>query len=342
MDVGTSSEVRSTDALQRRSRMARRGTDKRIALTSRDIEILRLLDRYRYLRSTHLHALAGGKSAKRFVERLGHLYHECGYVNRPQQQWQAMNARYTPAVYELGEAGARVLEQRGLAGESASSLMRKGRNGAVRQYHHELMICDTVSSIEIGARADPSLRFISWQEILESPRMPAGTRRSANPLAVPVCVTYSCPKTSVGDRSDRPLIPDAVFGIEYASTGRKSYRFFALEADRNTEPVLRGTLHQTSYLRKMLQYREIAARKTYSAHLGLPNLLVLNVTTNERHARNLMHLVDELSDGEGSTSLLFKTMPSLASVEKAPPPTPFILTTPWQRAGHPEFYIDRP
>src|ERR1700676_1338787 len=123
MDAGTFSEYRSTDALRRRSRMARSGMDKRIALGDRDIEILRLLARYRFLRSTHLHVLAGGRSAKRFVERLGDLYHECGYVNRPQQQWQTINARYTPAVYELGEAGARVLEQRGLVSERTSSLM---------------------------------------------------------------------------------------------------------------------------------------------------------------------------------------------------------------------------
>lgn len=342
MDVGTSSDVRSRDALKRRSRMVRRGTDKRITLTERDIEILRLLDRYRFLRSTHLHVLAGGKSSKRFVERLGDLYHECGYVNRPQQQWQAINARYTPAVYELSEAGAGVLDQRGLVSSSTSSLTKKGRLGAFRRYHHELMICDIISSIEIGTRSDPNLRFVSWQEILESPRMPEATRRSTNPLAIPVCVTYACPKTTVADHSDKPLIPDALFGIEYASSGKKSYRFFALEADRNSEPVLRGNLHQTSYLRKILQYREIAARKTHAAHFGLPNLLVLNVTTNERHARNLMQLVDELANGSGSAFLLFKTMPSLASLEKAPPPTPFILTTPWQRAGHPEFYIDRP
>ena len=29
------------------------------------------------------------------IERLGHLYHEGGYVDRPAQQWQAFNARYS-------------------------------------------------------------------------------------------------------------------------------------------------------------------------------------------------------------------------------------------------------
>src|SRR5580704_19370615 len=148
MDLGISLDLRSTDTLRRRSRMSRKPTGKGIELTERDIDIFRLLTRYRYLRSGHLHALAGGKSQKRFIERLGHLYHEGGYLDRPSQQWQAINARYMPAVYELGNAGEYVLKQHGLTDESASSLAGRRRLGAARQYHHELMICDIVASIE--------------------------------------------------------------------------------------------------------------------------------------------------------------------------------------------------
>jgi len=342
MDNAIASEALPDLSPKRRSRMHRTATDKRLQITERDIEILRLLSRYRYLRSNHLQALTGGKSQKRFIERLGDLYHEGGCVNRPAQQWQAVNARYMPAVYELADAGERLLTEQGLLDEKLSPLLRKGRHGAVRQYHHDLMICDILASIEIGIRADNKLRLISWQEILASPKMPEATRTAVNPFAIPVSVTYTCPGTKATDRSDKPLIPDALFGIEYSSDDKKSYRFFAIEADRNSEPVFRGNLHQTSYLRKILQYREIASRKTHQTHFGLPNLLVLNVTTNEQHMQNIMRFVKEITDGKGSTHLLFKTMPSLASLEKAPPPTPYILTEPWQRAGHPDFQIDQP
>ena len=339
MDLGISSELRSADTLQRRSRMSRKSTGKGIELTGRDIEIFRLLTRYRYLRSTHLYALAGGKSQKRFIERLGDLYHEGGYLNRPPQQWQAVNARYMPAVYELGNAGELVLKQRDLASDNASFRLGTRGLGAVRQYHHELMICDVVTSIEIGVRADPKLRFVSWQEILGNPKMPQRTRNTRSPLAVPVSVSYTCPRTKNTYRYDKPLIPDALFGIEYTTNRQKGYRFYALEADRHTEPVSRGKLQQTSYLRKILQYREIAARDIYRTHWGLPNLLVLNVTTNEQHMKNIMQLVEELSDGKGSTYLLFKTMPSLASVERASLPTPDMLTIAWLRVGHGPFLL---
>lgn len=66
------------------------------------------------------------------------------------------------------------------------------------------------------------------------------------------------------------------------------------------------------------------------------------MTTTQQHMRNIVQFVGEVTEGRGSTYLLFKTMPSLASLEKAPPPTPYILTAPWQRAGHPYFRIDQP
>lgn len=303
---------------------------------------MRLLNRYRFLRSTHLHVLAGGKSHKRFVERLGDLYHEVGFVNRPPQQWQAINARYMPAVYELGEPGRQLLAEYDPASETWTGSARKPPRGSGRQFHHELMVCDILSSIEIGVRAVPDLRFIPWEEILASPKMPVATRESPRPMSVKAAVTYQMPRSGKAHRFDRPLVPDALFGLEYTSGVQKRYRFFALEADRNTEPVTRGDLRQSSYLRKILQYREIAARSIYRSQWGLPNLFVLNVTVNQRHEQNIMRLVDELTGGKGIPSLLFKTMPSLASLEKAPLPEPDMLTEVWHRAGQGDFLINRP
>lgn len=134
---------------------------------------------------------------------------------------------------------------------------------------------------------------------------------------------------------DKPLIPDALFGIEYKTDGQKSYRFFALEADRTNEPVLRGNLDQTSYLRKILQYREIVAKGIHKTHWGLPNLLVLTVTTNERHLKSMMRVVEDLTAPLGCTYLLFKEITGLSPS----PTTASMLTNPWRRVGHGDFSI---
>jgi len=136
-------------------------------------------------------------------------------------------------------------------------------------------------------------------------------------------------------------VPDAVFGLEYTTLGQKSYRFFALEADRNKMPVLRSNLHQTSYLRKILGYQEIGSQSIYKSRLGIPNLKVLNVTTSEHHMKNIMSLLGEITEQKGSQMFLFKTLSTLGDFRVAPAPTAAILTESWRRVGCDDFYINK-
>ncbi len=318
--------------------MHRISSGKRIELTERDIELFKLLNRYHFLRSNFLYAFLGGNSETRFKERLGHLYHDGRYINRPEQQWQFANSRYMPVVHELDDRGEQVLRERGLI-HSDSPLFKKGRMGAYRQFAHELMICDCMASVELGVRQDQSLRFISWQEIIA--KSPESTRKLDNPFAIPVSVSHTFPRTGVAQRADIKIVPDGLFGLEYTRDGSRAYRFFALEADRNTQPVTRSDLRQTSYLRKILAYRQISAQNIHKSHLGLPNLFVLTVTTNESHMTNIMSLVRELAHEGKSRMFLFKTMSSLGNFEKAPEPTAHLLTDPWQRVGVEPFFIYR-
>lgn len=80
--------TQTQDAIGRRSRFKRTPTHKRIVLGDRDTKILRWLYRYRYLRTPQLISFLQPKSQKRFVERLGDLFHETGLINRPQAQWR--------------------------------------------------------------------------------------------------------------------------------------------------------------------------------------------------------------------------------------------------------------
>ena len=335
---GISSSVRDRNPVRRRrSRMRRTSAGKRIELSARDVEIFRLLDRYRYLRSTFLYAFLGGNRT-RFIERLGDLFHE-GYIGRPAQQWQFANARYMPVIHELDNKGEQVLRGCGLLGGD-SPLLSKGRMGASRQFAHQLMIADILASIELGVQENPSMRFVGWREIMD--RAPRATRVLANPFRIPVTFAYAPPRTRTPQRITPAVVPDGLFGLEYAAGGTKSYRFFALEADRTQMPVARSNLAQSSYLKKLLAYREIAARRVFESHFGLPNFLVLTVTSSERHMRTIMALLDEVTAGKGSKLFLFKTLSTLGDFQRAPLPTPQLLTTPWERVGHTAFRIDGP
>lgn len=172
----------------RRSRMHRKRTGKRIELSDRDIEIFKLLNRYRYLRSNFLYAFVGGASETRFKERLGDLYHEGGYIDRPHQQWQFANCRSMPIIYELGDAGVRVLREHAVA-RADSPLLGHDRLKVCRQFAHAVMIADILASIELGVRWASDLRFIGWREILG--KAPEKTLRMVNPFEMPVSIAHT-------------------------------------------------------------------------------------------------------------------------------------------------------
>jgi hypothetical protein len=63
--------------------------------------------------------------------------------------------------------------------------------------------------------------------------------------------------------------------------------------------------------RKLLRYQDVFRNQTYKPHWDIPNLLVLGVTTNEIHMRNIMaFLRDDLKSR--SRSLVFKALPPRA------------------------------
>jgi hypothetical protein len=307
---------------KRRSRMKRSPSGKRIELSARDLEIFKLVERYRYLRSTYIHAFVGGVSVTRFKERLGDLFHE-GYLDRPEQQWAVANCRYAPVVYEMGEGGRCALRE---AGSGDGKPWTWLGDGSHRQFAHSLMICEVLASIELRVRDFSNLRFVSWQEILA--KAPEATRRSAAPFRIPIPAFDTAPSSC-----DAAVVPDALFGLEYKMAEKAVYRFFALEADRGTMPVVRTNRAQSSYLKKMIAYREMVARQIHKSHLGLPNLLVLTVTTNAAHMKWIMQQVSEHIGPQAG--LLFLPFGTEGPAEKFRSPSMEFLVSPWQRIGWP-------
>jgi len=308
--------------IQRRSRIRRHSLARTIVISPRDIAIFRLLDRYRYLPSNFIHAFVGGNSI-RFKQRLGDLFHE-GFLNRPARQWQAMNARYRPAIYELDRRATDCLAELGV---------RSGpRVGGSNNFAHEVMVCLVMASLELGCRTGPALRFVPWDELLAG--APAATRAAANPFAFPLSIAHGA------GRHVFDLKPDGrPFAIEHirASGQRRGLFFPGLEIDRHTEPLNTFDLERSSILRKILAYREMVATELYKHRLAMPNMLVPIVTVNRAHMENMLRLVLALTNGKGASYLLFKTLPDLASVERTIKPDDSILAEPWLRAGYPPF-----
>lgn len=295
----------------RRSRLHRSPKGKRLAITRRDIDIFRALMRYRYLRSTYLHAFVGGKSETRFKERLGDLFHE-GFIDRPAQQWQFAEARTAPVVYELGAGARRALAEFGECTDESRTFLT---TGAHRQFAHSMLICECLASIELATLSRPAIRFIPWCEIL--------ARALAQGRVVPVPFRFPVSQGVI-------VIPDGLFGLEYKTGAKSSYRIFALEVDRGTMPVARSNGRQTSYLAKLAAYRAIIDRELYRALLGVPNLLLLTITTSEVRMADMLQKLGHNGGLHGA--FLFK--PISIGMRTLVIPHPDFLATPWERVGH--------
>ncbi len=79
------------------------------------------------------------------------------------------------------------------------------------------------------------------------------------------------------------VIPDRLYGLH--STEQGSRRYFCLEVDRGTMPVVRSNPYQTSYLRKMHAYTH--ARDVLYREFGIERFQVLTLTTSKERIRTM-------------------------------------------------------
>jgi hypothetical protein len=263
----------------------------------RDLETFKILDRYRYARANMIAARLGGSIQNRKRE-LGALY-RAGILRKPRQQDDAYNARYSPWIYENGLQAEKALRERGHI-----PAKRQGD----RQFWHQVMVSDIMLSVETWCR-NTGRSF---------------THRPIEDLKLPCSISHSI--NGQVHRCDRGYVPDELFAIDGLH--------FALEADQHNEPVHRSNLTQTSYLRKLLQIKEVFAKKTYQTVWGIPSLFVLNITVSDEHCRNILQYMEQTLGGK-SRSLLFKSYPILGSRRSYPNPLLSLLTDPWERVGHP-------
>ncbi len=268
-----------------------------------NLDTFKVLDRVRYARSNFIAALHGGSQQHRKRD-LGKLRRR-GLLAAPDQQKDSANYRYSPRVYELTAKAKAELER---AGHAPMQWI------GARQFWHQLMVADIVLSFEIACKGR-GLRFRHREELIGDA-----------PFRFTASISHQFAKHV--DHYDGALVPDDLFAINGTH--------FVLEADRLSEPISRPTLSSSSYLRKILQYREVLKSGSYKDLI--PNMIVLNITTSDEHARNIRSFMyDEL--GMQSKSLLFKGLPVLGSRDSYPQPLTHLLDEPFDRAGYPPFII---
>lgn len=313
----------------RRSRLRATSTGKRISPTQRDMLWLRKLAEHGPLPSSFLLAFSQGSHVcdKRARERLTDLFHEDNtphggpYLIRPPQQFRTLDSRYNQLAYDLAPAGWRALERGGI--DTSKCPAPSG------PWLHRFMTSCITASIELATLARTDLSYIPQSEILA---------RAGADLRHPV--TIAAPGT--GYRYTKDLIPDAVFGLRYRTHRGDRFRFFAVEADRATEPTTSSNWNRKSFERNLLQYETYVAGGAYRDHLGLTApLLVLNVLSDERRAERMVDFTAKRYP-KGNAFMLFQAWKDFGPVFRPPEPNQALMLGGWDRGGMTPFCIDEP
>lgn len=226
--------------------------------TPREVRWLKHIERHGPQSSTYLYELTRDThSCRDTALRQLQKLRAGGYLILPPQQRATEHASFNPYIYDLTKRAKDHLFDLGIAEPTVRP---------TGHWWHGYMTSCVTSSIDIAA-ARKSVRYIPAHEILAI--------KNAT-LAIPV--------------GNQKLIPDQLFALDYGG----SYRVFALEVDRGTEPKTSPTARK-SYARSIDLYRQLIERKIYKSHYGLKaNLLVLWVFSSRSNEVRFLEMVEEI------------------------------------------------
>lgn len=315
------------DTIGRRSRFNRQPTGKRIQLTKRDLDILRLLWRYRYLRSDRIVDYLTPKSKKRLIERLGDLFHETTLISRPRAQWAEFQAEHKPIAYELTQNGLGTLyeTQSGLTLPYPIVSFGGEVERAIVQFHHALQISELLFDIEQslinekGRKTDGDQKseinatrptIISQGEFLEQMSNSIDKPFSKIEFAVTIPKSRFLPFQKTPHPTK--IIPDAFFAILHQVQKQSLYRFYALEVERKN-PLKRRSLEKPSSLKKLLAYQALLQSDGAQKQLTIPNLFLVIAAETEAKLLTIVEMAMQIWSKNEQMFLLFAPPPPYRS-----------------------------
>jgi len=251
-----------------------------IQLTERDREIIRLVHRYRFLRSAQITALMADNS-QQLLRRLQLLYHH-GYLERPRAQLDYYHRGGSrPIVYGIGNKGAVFLKRERGAYFQKLSWGEKNRSVGRIFLEHALLVSGIMVTLELACRKRDGIRLLTETEL---------TGKDERPFQW---------KVNLHGRK-LGVVPDRVFALEFRDqSGKPDRAIFFLEADRATMPVVRKNLLQTSFYRKMLAYATTWSQSLHRTLFAFHRFRVLTVTTSAARVKSLVEACSKLKRGQG-------------------------------------------
>jgi DNA-binding PadR family transcriptional regulator len=243
------------DIEQRLPRFRRAPDDVSCALTSRDLDIMDLVESFRLVTSEQIQTLIQG-SGQGVLRRLQKLFH-AGYVDRLQPK-TAYGSGSAKMVYAITNKGVRALHEEGrIKDRSTTDWNAQNRSLHDFSIRHTLLVSEIRAALTAACRRNPDLKLLYWREGRD---------------------LYDSVEVTLADGyAHIPVAPDAFFGLE----DRKGRMHFFLEADR-------GTMTTKRFVRKLKAYAAYHRQRKQQEKFGIRFFRVLTVTTGPARTQNLV------------------------------------------------------
>ena len=163
-----------------------------------------------------------------------------------------------PLVYALADRGARLLTEHDGIEFPNPEWSRKNREARRPFIEHQLEIVDFHVALQCAAYDRRDVRILHPEDIIAA--APPETQRARNPFALKVKLSDRGTLRNIG------LIPDLVFGLMFSDGSR---RFFMVEIDRGTMPIVRRDITQTSFEKKMRAYLAAHAAEQFTGGISV-------------------------------------------------------------------------
>lgn len=253
----------TTAITNRLPRFRRAASEVACVLTTRDLDILRLVQSFRLLTSEHIQHLAVG-SPQGILRRLQALFH-AGLLDRLRPR-HVNGGGSTKMVYAITNRGVQTLQKEGLI-QNPSKTDRNAQNKEVGDLYlaHTLLVSQIRAMFLLACQAEPQMQFLFWRE----------GRELLDTIEVALPEEYATV----------PVAPDGFFGLRDA----KGRLYFFVEADRGTMSLKRFTL-------KLKAYAAYWRAEKHKEKFGVQKFRVLTVTSSRTRCKNLVQAAAAAED----------------------------------------------
>lgn len=299
--------ARYTDDMQTLTplkRLSRPENPPPFRLTDRDLEILRMVARFRFATSEqvvrYLTLFDPTTSHQQILRRLAGLFYR-QFLDRPRHQHLQLSA-FSHLVYGLGRDGANAIADAAPHIDPHLEWSTKNARATTPHIIHTLETTEAMLHLERGCRERGDVRLLDHHELI--PYFPAPTRDLADPFRLRVTVQHDGQPVALN------AIPDRLVSLVLPDNRRHN---ICIEIDRATMSVAARRLSgKSSFGRKLRAYFAAWQQDRHREQWGFQGFRVLTITPSESRIKGMLTVQRKITNNRAAAMFLYTTPQRLA------------------------------